>query len=136
EAETDRTTGRKMSTAKLISDRGAWMEFETRKNDFIILKFNRKRTVPITVFLRALAALRDSDDDIDIAPLKEGTDEEILALFQDVDNNPNHLFIESSFEQEPEYDLTNLSISQAALIEFYKRLRPGEPPQLDNAKTY
>src|SRR5690606_17434660 len=51
-------------------------------------------------------------------------------------NNPNHLFIESSFEQEPEYDLTNLSISQAALIEFYKRLRPGEPPQLDNAKTY
>ena len=136
EAETDRTTGRKMSTAKLIPDRGAWMEFETRKNDFIILKFNRKRTVPITVFLRALAALRDSDDDIDIAPLKEGTDEEILALFQDVDNNPNHLFIESSFEQEPEYDLTNLSISQAALIEFYKRLRPGEPPQLDNAKTY
>jgi DNA-directed RNA polymerase subunit beta len=100
EAETDRTTGRKMSTAKLIPDRGAWMEFETRKNDFIILKFNRKRTVPITVFLRALAALRDSDDDIDIAPLKEGTDEEILALFQDVDNNPNHLFIESSFEQE------------------------------------
>ena len=136
EAETDRTTGRKMSTAKLIPDRGAWMEFETRKNDFIILKFNRKRTVPITVFLRALAALRDSDDDIDIAPLKEGTDEEILALFQDVDNNPNHLFIESSFEQEPEYDLNNLSISQAALIEFYKRLRPGEPPQLDNAKTY
>ena len=136
EAETDRTTGRKMSTAKLIPDRGAWMEFETRKNDFIILKFSRKRTVPITVFLRALAALRDSDDDIDIAPLKEGTDEEILALFQDVDNNPNHLFIESSFEQEPEYDLTNLSISQAALIEFYKRLRPGEPPQLDNAKTY
>lgn len=136
EAETDRTTGRKMSTAKLIPDRGAWMEFETRKNDFIILKFNRKRTVPITVFLRALAALRDSDDDIDIAPLKKGTDEEILALFQDVDNNPNHLFIESSFEQEPEYDLTNLSISQAALIEFYKRLRPGEPPQLDNAKTY
>jgi DNA-directed RNA polymerase subunit beta len=44
--------------AKLIPDRGAWMEFETRKSDYIILKFNRKRTVPITVFLRALAAVR------------------------------------------------------------------------------
>ena len=136
EAETDRATGRKMSTAKLIPDRGAWMEFETRKNDFIILKFNRKRTVTITVFLRALAALKEEGNDLDIAPLKEGTDEEILALFQDVDNNPNHLYIESSFDQEPEYDLSTYKISEAALIEFYKRLRPGEPPQLDNARTF
>ena len=136
EAETDRTTGRKMSTAKLIPDRGAWMEFETRKNDFIILKFNRKRTVPITVFLRALAALRETENDLNIDPIKNGTDEELLALFQDVDNNPDHLFIQSSFDQEPEYDLSSYSIGEAALIEFYKKLRPGEPPQLDNAKTY
>ncbi len=63
EAELDRTTGRMMSTAKLIPDRGAWMELETRKNDFIILKFNRKRTVPITVFLRAQAILNDGMSD-------------------------------------------------------------------------
>ncbi|MDD4578902.1 MAG: DNA-directed RNA polymerase subunit beta, partial [Anaerolineaceae bacterium] len=136
EAETDRTTGRMMSTAKLIPDRGAWMEFETRKNDFIILKFNRKRTVPITVFLRALAALKDDENDIDIAPLKNGSDEEILALFEDVDTDKDHLYIQSSFDQEPEYDLSNHSISEAALIEFYKKLRPGEPPQLENARTY
>jgi DNA-directed RNA polymerase subunit beta len=55
EAPTDRSTGRPLAMAKLIPDRGAWMEFETRKSDYIILKFNRKRTVPITVFLRALA---------------------------------------------------------------------------------
>jgi DNA-directed RNA polymerase subunit beta len=133
EAELDRTTGRMMSTAKLIPDRGAWMEFETRKNDFIILKFNRKRTVPITVFLRALAAVEDGLPD---NPLKTGTDEEILALFSDVDSNQEHLFIESSFEQEPEYDLTNMTIAEASLLEFYKRLRPGEPPQLDNARSY
>ena len=54
EAPTDRATGRPLAMAKLIPDRGAWMEFETRKSDYIILKFNRKRTVPITVFLRAL----------------------------------------------------------------------------------
>jgi DNA-directed RNA polymerase subunit beta len=134
EAELDRSTGRMMSTAKLIPDRGAWMEFETRKNDFIILKFNRKRTVPITVFLRALAAV---DDGLPENPLKTGSDEEILALFKDVDTNEEHLYIESSFNQEPEYDLSVYnSVSEAALIEFYKRLRPGEPPQLDNARAY
>ena len=134
EAELDRTTGRMMSTAKLIPDRGAWMELETRKNDFIILKFNRKRTVPITVFLRALAILNDGMSD---SLIKEGTDEEILALFADVDNNQDHLYIQNSFDQEPDYDpSSNFSIAEASLIEFYKKLRPGEPPTLDNAKTY
>ena len=134
EAELDRTTGRMMSTAKLIPDRGAWMELETRKNDFIILKFNRKRTVPITVFLRALAIL---DDGMDESLIKEGTDEEILGLFADVDNNQDHPYIQGSFDQEPEYDpSSNLSVAEAALIEFYKKLRPGEPPTLENAKNY
>jgi len=134
EAELDRTTGRMMSTAKLIPDRGAWMELETRKNDFIILKFNRKRTVPITVFLRALAILNDGMDE---SLIKEGTDEEILGLFADVDNNQDHLYIQGSFDQEPEYDpSSNLSVAEAALIEFYKKLRPGEPPTLENAKNY
>ena len=134
EAELDRTTGRMMSTAKLIPDRGAWMELETRKNDFIILKFNRKRTVPITVFLRALAVL---DDGMDESLIKLGTDEEILSLFADVDNNPDHPYIQNSFDQEPEYDpSSSYSVAEAALIEFYKKLRPGEPPTLDNAKNY
>ncbi|MBT3714600.1 MAG: DNA-directed RNA polymerase subunit beta, partial [Anaerolineae bacterium] len=57
EADADRATGRVLAKAKLIPDRGAWIEFETRKSDYMILKFNRKRTVPITVFLRALAAV-------------------------------------------------------------------------------
>ena len=132
EAELDRTTGRMMSTAKLIPDRGAWMEFETRKNDFIILKFNRKRTVPITVFLRALSTL---DDGIADSPLKTGSDEEIMALFADVDNNPEHPYIENSFAQEPEYD-PNKDIAKEALLEFYRRLRPGEPPIVENAENY
>ena len=45
EAEEDRTSGRSLASAKLIPDRGAWMEFETRKSDYITIKFNRKRTV-------------------------------------------------------------------------------------------
>ncbi len=134
EAPLDRATGRSLAMAKLIPDRGAWMEFETRKSDYIILKFNRKRTVPITVFLRALAAVSDG---ITTDILKSGTDEELLGLFQDIDNNPERLFIASTLRQEPEWDLSgNLSIAEAALIEFFKRMRPGDPATLDNARQF
>jgi DNA-directed RNA polymerase subunit beta len=134
EAPTDRATGRALAMSKLIPDRGAWMEFETRKNDYIILKFNRKRTVPITVFLRALAAVGDGrPDDI----LTSGSDEEIVSLFQDVDNNPDRLFIPTTLRQEPEWELGGgLTVAQAALIEFFKRMRPGDPATLDNARAF
>src|SRR5258708_6013886 len=134
EAPTDRATGRLLAMSKLIPDRGAWMEFETRKSDYIILKFNRKRTVPITVFLRALAAVNDGIKD---TPLKTGTDEELLSLFHDVDNNPERLFIASTLKQEPEWDLSGgLTIAEAALIEFFRKMRPGDPATLDNARQF
>ncbi len=134
EAPTDRATGRSLAMSKLIPDRGAWMEFETRKNDYIILKFNRKRTVPITVFLRALAAVGDGRPD---EILTKGTDEEIISLFQDVDNNPDRLFIPTTLRQEPEWELSgSLTVAQAALIEFFKRMRPGDPATLDNARAF
>jgi DNA-directed RNA polymerase subunit beta len=134
EAPVDRSTGRALAMAKLIPDRGAWMEFETRKSDYIILKFNRKRTVPITVFLRALAVVDDGNSD---SPLKTGTDEEILALFKNVDNNPERMFIASTLRQEPEWDLsTGHSIAEAALIEFFRKMRPGDPATLENAREF
>jgi DNA-directed RNA polymerase subunit beta len=134
EAPTDRSTGRLLAMSKLIPDRGAWMEFETRKSDYIILKFNRKRTVPITVFLRALAAV---DDGIKDSPLQTGSDEEILSLFQDVDNNPERLFMASTLKQEPEWDLTgHQTIAEAALIEFFRKMRPGDPATLENARQF
>jgi DNA-directed RNA polymerase subunit beta len=134
EAPTDRATGRPLAMAKLIPDRGAWMEFETRKSDYIILKFNRKRTVPITVFLRALSAVGDGSPD---TLLKHGTDEEIMALFQEIDNNPDRMFMASTFRQEPEWDLSGgKTIAEAALIEFFKKMRPGDPATLENAKAF
>ncbi len=134
EGPVDRTTGHRLAMAKLIPDRGAWMEFETRKNDYIILKFNRKRTVPITIFLRALAAV---DDLLGSSPLKEGTDQELMELFQDVDNNPDRQFIASTLRQEPPWDLSNgQTVAQAALLEFFKRMRPGDPATLDNARAF
>ena len=132
EIEEERTTGRPLAMGKLIPDRGAWMEFETRKTDYLTVKFNRKRTVPVTLFLRAMAAIPDG---LDNPLIKEGTDEELLALFADVDTNGEHLYIQGSIEQEPHWD-PDKSIPEQALIEFYKRMRPGDPPTLDNASQY
>jgi DNA-directed RNA polymerase subunit beta len=134
EAPIDRSTGRPLAMAKLIPDRGAWMEFETRKSDYLTLRFNRKRTVPVTIFLRALAAVNDG---LDESPLKEGTDEELLGLFADVDKSPDRMFIASTLSQEPEWDLSHgLTIAQAALLEFFKRMRPGDPATLENARDF
>ncbi|RPI86075.1 MAG: DNA-directed RNA polymerase subunit beta [Chloroflexi bacterium] len=134
EAPIDRSTGRPLAIAKLIPDRGAWMEFETRKSDYLTLRFNRKRTVPITIFLRALAAV---DDGLGDSPLKTGSDEELLELFGDVDNNPDRMYITSTLYQEPDWDLTGKqTISEAALLEFFKRMRPGDPATLENAREF
>ncbi len=128
----ERTTGRPLAMGKLIPDRGAWMEFETRKTDYITVKFNRKRTVPITLFLRAMAAV---DDGLGDPLFKDGSDAELLSLFEDVDTNGEHLYIQGSLEQEPPWD-EDKPVAQQALIEFYKRMRPGDPPTLDNATQY
>lgn len=132
EVQEERATGRPLAMGKLIPDRGAWIEFETRKTDYITVKFNRKRTVPVSLFLRALAAVSDG---LENPVLKRGTDEEILALFEDIDTNGEHLYIQGSIEQEPPWDAEK-STAQQALIEFYKRMRPGDPPTLENAEQY
>ena len=131
-ADEDPASGRPLAQAKLIPDRGAWMEFETRKSDYIVLKFNRKRTIPVTILLRALAAV---DDGVTKDILTTGKDEEILALFADVDTNPDHQFIAATIRQEPEW-AGRKSIAQEALVEFFKRVRPGDPPTLDNAREF
>ena len=110
------------------------MEFETRKSDYLTIKFNRKRTIPVTLLLRALAAV---DDGTDSDVLREGTDEELLELFREVDTQPDHLYITATLRQEPAWnEKAGRSIAEQALIEYYKRMRPGDPPTLENAKEY
>jgi DNA-directed RNA polymerase subunit beta len=135
ESDRDRATGRYKASTKLIPDRGAWMEFETRKNDYLTLKFNRKRTIPVTIFLRALSVIDDGQGEN--SPLKEGTDEEIIALFEDIDTNPDRTYIASTLKQEPEWVVGGkYTVAEQALIEFFKRMRPGDPATLDNAKDF
>jgi DNA-directed RNA polymerase subunit beta len=122
--EEDRVTDRRLCYAKLIPNRGAWLEFETSKRDLISVKVDRKRKLPVTVLLRAIGY---------------GADEEILELFTEVDNEPEHAYIAGTLERDPTHT-PNRSDSakgvEAALLEFYKKLRPGDPPTLDNAKSF
>ncbi len=125
--EEDRATGRKLCTAKLIPNRGAWLEFETSKRDVISVKVDRKRKIPFTIFLRAIGMVPDG---FGSTLIQSGTDEELYALFQDVDDDQDHRYLEATIERDP------MKNAKDALIEFYKKLRPGDPATEDNAKSY
>ncbi len=126
--------GRSLATAKLIPDRGAWMEFETRKSGYLTLRFNRKRTVPVTIFLRAMAAVAD---ELHSTTLTTGTDDEILKLFAEADTNPDYPWIVTTMRQEPNWEpKSGRTIAQEAMVEFYRRMRPGDPPTLENAQEF
>jgi DNA-directed RNA polymerase subunit beta len=167
----DPASGRRLYSAKLIPNRGAWLEFETSNKDILSVKVDRKRKIPVTVLLRAIGY---------------GTDEELLRLFADVDTNPDHHFLQSTIDKDPvkttdapTFRLTRDQIekevlrfenetrkameaagswdadeykrlvdekrhvlsgriqkraTEEAVIELYRRLRPGDPPTLDNAQ--
>ncbi len=111
----DRITGRELCMAKLIPNRGAWLEFETAKRDVLSVKVDRKRKLPVTILLRAVGF---------------GTDEELHSRFERADIMPDHPYIQATIERDP------TKTTDEALIEFYKKLRPGDPPTLDNAKGF
>src|SRR4030067_3868993 len=117
--ERDSTSGRDLCYAKLIPNRGAWLEFETSSKNVAYVKVDRKKKTPITTLLRAI------DEDPEIADEKAlGTDERILALFEDTDNDPDHHYIRSTIAREPSKN------KEEALLDVYRRLRPGDPPHL------
>ncbi len=134
----DRATGRELAFAKLIPNRGAWLEFETSKRDLISVKVDRKRKLPVSILLRAIQIV-DLDEKTLKAAMKKpqicvdmglGTDEHLLSMFEDVDINPDHLYIPASIDKDPTKNVNE------ALLEFYKKLRPGDPPTIDNAVSF
>ena len=101
-----------------------WLEFETSKRDIISVKVDRKRKLPVTVLLRAIGF---------------GSDEEILEQFAEVDSDPDHSYIATTLERDPTRTVNRSDSAKGvdgALLEFYKKLRPGDPPTLDNAKSF
>ncbi|MFH1175159.1 MAG: DNA-directed RNA polymerase subunit beta [bacterium] len=105
--------GERLFGAKIIPDRGAWLELETESDGEIIVRIYRKRKVSITALLRAFGY---------------GTDKEILDLFKDVDTNPDKKYIQSTI-------LKDSAKNQAqGYEEVYRRIRPGDLATVDNAK--
>jgi DNA-directed RNA polymerase subunit beta len=128
--EEDRKSGRQLCMAKLIPSRGAWLEFETTKKNVLSVKVDRKRKIPVTVLLRALAAVSgESKDPLDDV-LREGSDEELYELFKQSDNMPDRSYIEATIDKDPTKN------GEEAVVEFFRRMRPGDPPNLDNARRY
>ena len=136
---------RDLCYGKLIPYRGAWLEFETSTRDVLSVKVDRKRKAPITTLLRAIGLVDD---------------EELLALFESVDTHPDHRYTRTTLDKDIPLDnrqngfreddlqkvwkqfrpdkLFEVELANKlgnALLEFYRRLRPGEPPSLENANN-
>jgi DNA-directed RNA polymerase subunit beta len=112
--EEDVTTGRELCYAKLIPTRGAWLEFETNNRDILSTKIDGKRKIPITTLLRAIGY---------------GSEQQLLSMFADEDNSPDHQYIAATIERDP-----SVRNEEDALLDIYRKLRPGELPNLDNAR--
>jgi DNA-directed RNA polymerase subunit beta len=121
--DSDPSSGRELCAAKLIPNRGAWLEFEVSNKDVISVKVDRKRKIPITTLLRAIYSKDGVTNEQEL-----GLNDQILALFEGIDTNPDHHYIQSTLERE------SASNKQEALLDFYRRLRPGDPPTLENAR--
>ncbi len=100
--------GKKLYSCTVIPNRGAWLEYETDSNDVFYVRVDRNRKVPISVLIRALGV---------------GTNAEIRELFGDEKK------MEASFQKDTTEDY------KTGVLELYRKLRPGEPPSLENAES-
>ena len=102
------TSGKILYSASIIPNRGAWLEFEFDANDILYVRIDRTRKVPVTILLKSLGL---------------GNNYQITELFDGKESVKNTL------------ERDNTQNEEEALIEIYKRLRPGEPPTVDSART-
>lgn len=101
-------SGKRLITSTVIPNRGAWLEFETDVNDHIFVRIDRTRKIPATVLIRALGY---------------GSNAMILELLD------NDKFVQETLTRD------NTDSEEEALVEIYKRLRPGEPPTVESARS-
>jgi DNA-directed RNA polymerase subunit beta len=104
--------------ANLMPSRGSWLEMEIDKKGMVNVRIDRKRKLPVTTLLRALPAV-DENTGFEI----DKSDEGLLALFGD------NQFIRMTLEKDP------VKSEDAALVEVFKKQRPGEPPTVENSRN-
>jgi DNA-directed RNA polymerase subunit beta len=107
------TTGTTLYSAEIRPMHGSWLEFLVGKNDVIMIRIDRRRKFPATTFLRALGY---------------ATNEEIIKVFKDIDTNKEHQYIGSTLAKD------QTDSPEDAVLEIYRKIRPGEPVVLDNAQ--
>ena len=105
---TQDATGKYLYSSSIIPNRGAWLEFEFDSNDVLFVRIDRTRKIPVTILLKSLGL---------------GNNYELTELFDGKDS------IKNTLERD------NTQNGDEALVEIYKRLRPGEPPTVDSART-
>ncbi|MDD5605846.1 MAG: DNA-directed RNA polymerase subunit beta [Patescibacteria group bacterium] len=99
---------------KIIPERGAWLELETNSKGVVSVKIDRKRKTFVTTILRAFGV---------------GSDAELIEMFADVDTDPKMNFIKNTIEKDP------AKSTDQALLEVYKKIRPGDLATVENART-
>jgi len=110
----DSSSGRMLYGAEVRPLHGTWLEFEVAKNDVIAARIDRKRKIVATIILRAMGI---------------EFDDEIKKLFKDIDKDSQHQYISTTLDKD------STKSREEALLEIYRKLRPGEPAILDNAET-
>jgi DNA-directed RNA polymerase subunit beta len=112
--EEDANTGRALCRANLIPSRGAWLEIETSNRDVISVKIDGRRKIPVTTLLRAIGY---------------SSDDQLRELFAREDDSTEHSFIQTSIDRDQ-----MVTDEKSALIDIYTRMRPGDPPNIENAR--
>ncbi|MEE1283488.1 MAG: DNA-directed RNA polymerase subunit beta [Acutalibacteraceae bacterium] len=107
--------GKELYTTQIIPNRGAWLEFETDQNDLYYVRIDKNRKIFVTTFIRALFCGTE---------LGEGTNQDILDMFGD------DIRINATLEKDEKQN------AGEALLEVYRKLRPGEPPSIETAQTH
>ena len=102
-------SGKELYSATVIPNRGAWLEYETDSNDVFYVRIDKNRKLPVTTFIRALGL---------------GSNEQIIEFFGDDER------VMATLEKDPTAN------TEEALLEVYRKLRPGEPPTVDSAQSH
>jgi DNA-directed RNA polymerase subunit beta len=111
---TESIRGKSYYGAKVIPNRGAWLEIDTDANGVIGVKIDRKRRIPVTALLRVFGF---------------STNEEILAQFADIDTDPDVKYMLATLDKDPSQN------ADEGFKEVYKRIRPGDLATVDNARS-
>lgn len=112
--ELDPTSGRMLGRAEIRPLHGTWLEFEVAKNDIIFARIDRRKKVPATILLRAVGI---------------ESDEEIFRTFEKIDTDPKHKYLSATLAKDPTKN------REEAILEIYRKLRPGDPAIWKNAES-